>query len=289
MPLGRRIASALALLALLSGCASPEAGGGSASIARHPDSGAASAAPAQPGTPSGSSAAPGDAGDFEAPSTSANPSEAPSGQASAAPSTQPSPTPSNLADYRASGLWHDLGTAQQAGGVVETVMKWRNPEGSIGPIPNGPALWSQVMPPLRDHLLTRHIKDGAIPTPAFAGTPYQTPQSVRVVTWWTNGPSGTGGRGQMVLVIAGWKSAQGVDHIDMWPVLIGFGAGVEGTTKAGRINAVGPLTSMPTAELNPDQGAAFAAISAKIKPWVDSQPITEDPLEFPCPQTGCST
>lgn len=288
MPVGRRIASALTLIAILSGCSSPEMGGGSASIARHPGTNATASASAQPtatsatpGAPSAASSAPADA----AKSSGDGASPAPDGAASASPS----PRPSNLVDYRASGLWHDLGTAQQAGGVVETVMKWRNPEGSIGPIPNGPALWSQVMPPLRDHLLTRHINDGAIPAPVFAGTPYQTPQSVRVVTWWTNGPSGTGGRGQMVLVIAGWKSAQGVDHIDMWPILIGFGAGGEGTTKAGRINAVGPLTSMPTAELNPDQGAAFAAISAKLKPWVDSQPITEDPLELPCPQSGCST
>lgn len=288
MPIGRRIASAVALVVCLAGCTNPESGGGSASVARHPDTGAGSTAPSSQGSavspdPTASVQPSGRSSDSAAQAWEARPSDDPS--ASARPSQQPS----NLADFRASGLWHDLGTAQQAGGVVDTVMKWRNPEGSIGPMPNGAALWSQVMPPLRDHLLTRHIKDGAIPTPVFAGTPYQTPQSVRVVTWWTNGPSGTGGRGQMVLVIAGWKSAQGVDHIDMWPILIGFGAGGEGTTKAGRINAVGPLTSMPTAELNPDQGAAFAAISAKIKPWVDSQPITEDPLELPCPQAGCST
>lgn len=288
MPLGRRLASAVLIIALLVGCSSPQAGGGSASVARSLASGAASATPTFQGaigsdTPNPSSEPSGVATSSATPGVTT--SETDQASATASPSSQPSA----LADYRASGLWHDLGTAQQAGAVVDTVMKWRNPEGAIGPIPNGQALWSQVMPPLRDHLLTRHIEDGAIPAPVFAGTPYQTPQSVRVVTWWTNGPSGTGGRGQMVLVIAGWKSAQGVDHVDMWPFLIGFGAGGEGTTKAGRINAVGPLISQPTAELNPDQGAAFAAISAKIKPWVDSQPITEDPLELPCPQSGCST
>lgn len=284
MPAGHRVGAALIALIALAGCSSPATGGGSASIARQPGEGASSIAPSASGTPTADR---GQAGS----SPSAEPSGASAAPGGASPSTSssPMPQPSALADYRASGLWHDLGTAQQAGGVVNTVMKWRNPEGAIGAIPNGPQLWSQVMPPLRDHLLARHINDGAIPAPVFAGTPYQTAQAVRVVTWWTNGPTGTGGRGQMVLVMAGWKSAQGVDHIDMWPVLIGYGAGGEGTTKAGRISAIGPLTTMPTAELNPDQGAAFAAISARIKPWVDSQPVTQDPLELPCPQTGCST
>lgn len=281
-------------LTLLAACSPQAQGGGSASIART----------LAPTSSPGASASPqaGDSGNGQpSPASSeANGQPAPGESSGASPGATPSPsstsasasatpTPKALGDYRASGLWHDLGTAQQAGGIVGTVMKWRNPEGAIGPMPNGEALWSQVMPPLRDHLLTRHIEHGVIPTPVFAGTPYQTPQSVRVVTWWTNGPGGTGGRGQLFMVFAGWKSAEGIDHIDMWPVLIGFGAGGEGQFKAGRVNAVGPLITMPVAELNVDQGAAFAAISAQVHPWMQSQPVSEDPLDLPCPQQGCST
>ena len=289
MPAGRRIIGVGLILPalILSGCQAPQpAEGGSAVIQRTQHQGTTgSTAPSSPGgTHDGASNAAN-----PSPSTSSGTTTPSANPSSASPSASASPTPSQLADFRASGLWHDLGTAQQAGGVVATVMKWRNPEGVVGPIPNGDALWGELMPPLRDQLLTRHLEQGAIPTPVFAGTPYQTAQSVRVVTWWTNGPGGTAGRGQMFLVIAGWKSREGVDHIDLWPVLIGFGAGSAGGTKAGRINAVGERITIPTASLNPDQQAAFAAISAQINPWVHGQPVSEDPIELTCPQSGCST
>ncbi|WP_336249815.1 hypothetical protein [Stomatohabitans albus] len=263
------------------GCASTESRGGSASIPRITQSAASEPASERSSEPS-----------LVVQTDTTKPPSAtslPSAQPSADPSASPSPVPSGIAGYRASGLWHDLGSAQQAGGIVDTVMKWRNPEGAVGPIPNGPELWSQIMPDLRDQLLTRHINDGAIPAPVFAGTPYQTTQSVRVVTWWTNGPSGTGGRGQLMMVFAGWRSQEGIDHIDVWPVLIGFGAGGQGPFKAGRVIDVGPLVSMPTAELAADQVTAFSDISAKVHAWMQSHAVTEDPIDLPCPEQGCST
>lgn len=294
MPARRRGVIILTLALALSACGqgepTPASGGltrsGDPGVAASPPTGSGQADGQSPATPSRAASPPAEGTNTEA-AAQDEPTSTPSEAPSATPTT--AKELKSLEDLQGSALWSGLGSAQQAGPIVRATMVWRNLDGIVGRIDNADQLWSQVMPPLRDHELIRHRDTKALPEAIFAQSPYPITHAVHVVTWWTNGPTGTNGRGQLLVAMAGWKDTAGVAHTDIWPILIGKGVGGEGANLAGRILGVGPILTLTGPELPPDQQAAFDQISVHVRQWLDQQPVSQDPLELACPQTGCVT
>lgn len=233
--------------------------------------------------------------------TSAGPTTTPTPPVDSAPTETPStvstptttpepttgPTVSEMEALRESDMWLGLAEWDRATVDGKEAFFWGSTSADLdcqyGRFSNEEEVWNAFAPGLREEMLQLVITDQIQPESVrFRGKPFEDAFVAGVLPWWSNGESGTQGRGSMYIAEASYYDAAGEPRIRQWPVLIGHGTEPNASREAD-LRAVGPVQDLALQDVPNTIEGANQQFNEHHAQWLFEQEPINPSLNPPLP------